>query len=64
MSYTQFRDSYTKEATFRSSAITDPGDTPNVWGAVSQESVHPSPVAMMQYTNTGYNTKEVGAGLA
>jgi len=71
MSYTEFRDGYKIESTetpaygtFRTSTITGIGDITYLFGAVSQESVHPSPVAMMQYTNTGYNTKEVGAGLA
>lgn len=64
MSYTQFRDGYKLETTFRSSTVTDPAHDCNILGAVSQESVHPSPVAMMQYTPTGYNVKEVGAGLA
>ena len=64
MSYTQFRDGYKKEAIFRTSTVTDPAHDCNVFGAVSQESVHPSPVALMRYTPTGYNVKEVGAGLA
>ena len=71
MSYTQFRDSYKIESneskpfgTFRTSIITAVGDTCYLFGAVSQESVHPSPVALMRYTPTGYNVKEVGAGLA
>ncbi len=66
MSYTEFRDGYKKEAAnaFRTSVITAVGDTAYLFGAVSQESVHPSPVAMMRYTSTGYNVKEVGAGLA
>ena len=63
MSYTEFRDGYIKEAIFRTSTITAVGDTTYLFGAVSQESVHPSPVAMMRYTPTGYNVKEVGAGL-
>ena len=70
MSYTEFRDGYAIESneskpsgTFRTSTITGVGDTTYVFGAVSQESVHPSPVALMRYTPTGYNVKEVGAGL-
>ena len=62
MSYTEFKDGYAKETTFRTSAITGVGDTAYVFGAVSQESVHPSPVAMMKYVATGYNKKEVTAG--
>jgi len=71
MSYTQFRDGYKIESneskpfgTFRTSTITAVGDTTYLFGAVSQESIHPSPVAIMRYTPTGYNVKEVGAGLA
>jgi hypothetical protein len=70
MSYTQFRDGYKIESneskpfgTFRTSTITAVGDTTYLFGAVSQKSVHPSPTAMMQYTTTGYNVKEVGVGL-
>lgn len=63
MSYTQFRDSYAQEAIFKTSIITDPSDTPNILGAVSQNSIHPSPVALINYTATGYNLKEVSAGL-
>lgn len=61
--YTQFRDGYKLETTFRTSTVTDPAHDCNVLGAISQQSEHPSPVAMMQYTSTGYNVKEVGAGL-
>jgi hypothetical protein len=63
MSYTQFRDGYKKETTPGTSIITAAGDTTYVFGAVSDESVHPSPVAVTRYTATGVNTKEVGAGL-
>ena len=63
MSYTEFRDGYKRETTFGSSIITAVGDVTYLFGAVHQASEHPSPVAMIQYTNTGYNTKEVGAGL-
>lgn len=70
MSYTQFRDGYKIESneskpfgTFRTSTITAAGDTTYLWGAVFEESVHPSPTAMLRYTTTGYNVKEVGAGL-
>jgi hypothetical protein len=63
MSYNQFRDAYKKEPIPGTSTITAVGDTTYVFGAVSEESVHPSPVAVTRYTATGYNTKEVGAGL-
>ena len=63
MSYTQFRDGYKKEPTPGTSIITDPGDDTNVFGAISEESAHPSPVAVTRFTPTGYNVKEVGAGL-
>ena len=63
MSYTEFRDGYKKETTPGTSIITAVGDVTNLFGAISQESEHPSPVAMTRYTATGVNTKEVGAGL-
>ena len=63
MSYTQFRDGYKKETTPGTSIITGAGDSTNIFGAISDESEHPSPVAMTRYTSTGYNVKEVGAGL-
>jgi hypothetical protein len=61
--YNQFIDGYAEETTFGTSIITAAGDTTYKWGAVSQESVHPSPVYNINYTSTGVNTKEVGAGL-
>ena len=65
MSYTEFRDGYKKEAVGAegTSVITAVGDATSVFGAVSDESDHPSPVAITKYTATGVNTKEVGAGL-
>ena len=59
MSYTEFRDGYKKETTPGTSIITAVGDVTNVFGAISQESEHPSPVAMTRYTATGVNTKEM-----
>ena len=64
MSYTNWRDGYKREVAERTSIITGAGDTTYLLGAVSQESVHPSPVAIVNYPATGVNTKEVGAGLA
>jgi hypothetical protein len=63
MSYTEFRDGYAIEAAPGTSIITAVGDTAYLLGAVSQKSVHPSPQALIRYTATGYNVKEVGAGL-
>ena len=63
MSYTEFKDGYKKETTPGTSIITAVGDTTYLFGAVSQESEHPSPVAITRYTATGVNTKEVGTGL-
>lgn len=62
MSYTQFRDGYKKETTPGTSVVTDPAHDCNVFGAISQESAHPSPVAITKFLPTGYNVKEVGAG--
>jgi hypothetical protein len=62
MSYTEFRDGYKKETTPGTSIITAVGDATSKLGAVSQESEHPSPVALTNYIPTGYNVKEVGAG--
>ena len=64
MSYTNFRDGYKKETTPGTSIVTDPAHDCNVFGAYSPESDWPSPVALTRYTATGYNVKEVGAGLA
>ena len=63
MSYTEFTDGYEIETTPGESIIDGVGDTAYLLGAVSQKSVHPSPVAMMQYFATGVNTKEVSADL-
>jgi len=62
MSYTEFRDGYKKETTPGESIITVVGDTTYLFGAVSQQSDHTSPVAMTRYVPTGVNAKEVGAG--
>ena len=62
MSYTEFRDGYKKESTPGTSVVTDPAHDCNIFGAVSQESEHPSPVAITRYIPTGYNVKEVAAG--
>ena len=62
MSYTEFRDGYKKETTPGTSVVTDPAHDCNLFGAVSQESEHPSPVALTKFYPTGYNVKEVGAG--
>lgn len=64
MSYTQFRDGYKKETTPGTSVVTDPAHDCQLFGAISEESEHPSPQAIMRYSPTGYNVKEVGAGLA
>ena len=63
MSYTEFRDGYKKETTPGTSIITAVGDATNIFGAISEASEWPSPVAITRYTATGVNTKEVGAGL-
>ena len=63
MSYTEFRDGYEIETTPGTSIIDGVGDDAYLLGAVSQKSVHPSPKALMRYTATGYNTKEVAANL-
>ncbi len=63
MSYTQFRDGYKKETTPGTSIITAVGDATNKFGVISDESSHPSPVAITRFTPTGYNVHEVGAGL-
>ena len=62
MSYTQFRDGYKKETTPGTSIITGAGDATNTFGAISEESSHPSPVAMTRFIPTGYNVKEVPTG--
>ena len=62
MSYDNFRDGYKKETTPGTSVVTDPAHDCQLFGAISQESPHPSPVAMTKYIPTGINTKEVGAG--
>ena len=62
MSYTEFRDGYKKETTPGESIITGAGDATFLFGAISKQSEHPSPVAMTRFIPTGYNVKEVGAG--
>lgn len=63
MSFDEFRDGYEIEATPGTSVIDGVGDTAYLFGIISQNSKHPSPKALMRYTATGYNIKEVGAGL-
>jgi len=58
MSYTEFRDGYKKETTPGTSIITAVGDSTSVFGAVSDESKHPSPVCVTNFLPTGYNVKE------
>lgn len=60
--YDQFVDGYARETTFATSVIDQATDTAYLWGAISQESIHPSPTTTINYTATGVNTKEVGAG--
>jgi hypothetical protein len=62
MSYTAFKDGYAKETDFGTSVITAAGATTYLWGAVSQESIHPSPRTTVSYRATGYNAKEVPVG--
>ena len=63
MSYTEFRDGYAIETTPGTSIIDGVGDTAYILGAVTTASEHPSPQSITRYTATGYNVKEVGAGL-
>lgn len=60
--YTEFRDGYLRETTFGTSLITTAGDTTYLWGAISQEAVHPSPRTTINYRATGLNAQEVPAG--
>lgn len=59
--YTAFRDGYKRETTFGSSIITAAADQTYLWGAISQDSVHPSPTTSMTHRAVGVNTKEVDA---
>jgi hypothetical protein len=62
--YDTFKDGYARETTFKDGTTIDSvDDTAYLFGAVSQESIHPSPTTNILYTATGVNTKEVGAGL-
>ena len=55
MSYTQFRDGLRIETTPGTSTVTDPAHDCNLWGAMSEESKHPSPEVVLMYTAPGYN---------
>jgi hypothetical protein len=64
MSYTEFKDGYARETTFKDgTTIDDAADTAYLFGALSDKSEWPSPQYTMNYTATGVNVKEVGAGL-
>lgn len=61
MSYTSFRDGYLRETTFGSSIIPNAATQTYLWGAISQDSVHPSPTTSLYYRAVGVNTREVDA---
>jgi hypothetical protein len=63
MSYTKFKDGYEIETTPGTSIIDGVGDTAYLLGAIHEKSTHPSPIPVIRYTPTGYNVKEVSAGL-
>jgi len=64
MSYTEFKDGYAIEATFKDGTTIDgAGDTAYLFGAFSEQAEWPSDEYDMNYTATGVNAKEVGAGL-
>ena len=63
MSVTQFKDGLKVETTPGTSVVTDPAHDCYLWGAISEESQHPSPEVVLQYTPPGYNVKELGAGM-
>jgi len=57
--YSQFKDGYKKEATFGATNTIDAATQTYLWGAVSDQSEHPSPTATVNYRATGVNAKEV-----
>ena len=59
--YTAFRDGYLRETTFGSSIIPNAATQTYLWGAISQDSVHPSPTTSLYYRAVGVNAKEVDA---
>lgn len=62
--YTQFKDGYRKETTFKDgTTLDDAADVAYLLGAISQESEWPSPTYDVEFTNTGVNAKEVAATL-
>jgi hypothetical protein len=63
MSYTEFKSGYAIESTYKTSVITGAGDTTYLLGQMATQNDWPSPTYNINYTGTGVNTKEVGAGL-
>jgi len=64
MSYTQWKDGYAVEATFKdNTTLNDAADVAYLLGAISEESQWPSPTYSINYNPTGVNAKEVAAGL-
>ena len=60
--YTSFIDGYGLEAVYGTSIITAQGDTTYLFGAINQNSVHPSPVVTLVRSATGINSQELEAG--
>ena len=64
MSYTEFRDGYARETTFKDGTTIDgAGDTAYLIGVISERSEWPSPTYEMVYPATGVNAREVAATL-
>lgn len=65
MSYTQDRDGYALESTFKDgTTLDDATDTAFLLGMLATRNVWPSPEFGVHYPATGVNAKEVGANLA
>jgi hypothetical protein len=63
MSYTQWKDGYAIETSFKDgTTINDAGDTAYLLGAISEESDWPSPEFEARYIPVGVNAREVSAG--
>lgn len=64
MSYTQFKDGYAIESTFKSNSpqLDGAGDQAYILGVIDETSEHPSPTWTINKTATGVNVKEVAAG--
>ena len=60
--YTAFRDSYAREASFGSAAVTAADDQTYYWGVMGKKQILPSPTTEIIYQDTPLSSQEVSAG--